>query len=451
MQTKVYDILGIGIGPFNLSLAALAEPLKDLECLFVDANSGFNWHPGMLLESSRLQTPFMSDLVTLADPTSRYSYLNFAKKTDRLYRFYIRENFFLPRQEYNLYCQWVCAELSNLRFNFKVTQISFDGDADVYLVKGQDRVSEKEITLQARYLVLGTGTQPWMPDFCSGADKRIIHSARYLYNKQALQNQSEITVVGSGQSAAEIFEDLLMDIEKHGYRLRWLTRSSRFFPLEYTKLTLEMTSPEYIDYFHALPEEKRRELIASQKSLYKGINADLIDNIYDLLYQKQLHGDVDVQLLTNTALQSVNRDEQPLRLTCQHTELKQNFELTSSVLVMATGYSYQLPDFLDPIRAQLLFDQAGCPDVQRHYHIDKAGRIFMQNVGLHTHGICSPDLGMGCYRNATILREILGEAPYEVEQSIAFQNFGLPKQASMVVEMTKPLVSFQSQLQQEAS
>ena len=41
----------------------------------------------------------------------------------------------------------------------------------------------------------------------------------------------------------------------HGYRLNWVTRSPRFFPLEYTKLTLEMTSPEYVDYFHALPED----------------------------------------------------------------------------------------------------------------------------------------------------------------------------------------------------
>ncbi|TVL05171.1 alcaligin biosynthesis protein [Shewanella algae] len=448
MQTKVYDILGIGIGPFNLSLAALAEPLDGLECLFVDAGAGFDWHPGMLLESSRLQTPVMSDLVTMADPTSRYSYLNFAKQTGRLYSFYIRESFFLPRQEYNLYCQWVCVELSNLKFNFKVTRVSFDAETDTYLVKGQDRVSGQEQSLRARHLVLGTGTQPWMPHFCPGADKRVLHSANYLHRKQALQSQNDITIVGSGQSAAEIFEDLLLDIDKFGYRLRWLTRSPRFFPLEYTKLTLEMTSPEYIDYFHALPEAQRRELIGSQKSLYKGINADLINSIYDLLYQKRLHCDFDVQLLTNTALQSVHSDGQQLLLSCRHTELEQEFELTSSALVMATGYCYRLPDFLEPLHSQLLFDQKGEPDVQRHYHIDKAGRIFVQNLGLHTHGLCSPDLGMGCYRNATILRQILGKAPYEIEQQIAFQSFGIPKQDASA---PKRRHSSNQALQREAS
>ncbi|MGT0150605.1 SidA/IucD/PvdA family monooxygenase [Vibrio metschnikovii] len=69
-------------------------------------------------------------------------------------------------------------------------------------------------------------------------------------------------------------------------RLRWLTRSPRFFPLEYTKLTLEMTSPEYIDYFHALPEEKRRELCCFAEKSAQGINVDLINNIYGFALSK---------------------------------------------------------------------------------------------------------------------------------------------------------------------
>ncbi|MEI8640479.1 hypothetical protein P4S68_02880 [Pseudoalteromonas sp. Hal099] len=32
---------------------------------------------------------------------------------------------------------------------------------------------------------------------------------------------------------------------------------------------------------------------------------------------------------------------------------------------------------------------------------------------------------MACYRNSIILREILGYAPYQVEQKIAFQCFDL--------------------------
>src|SRR5688572_30804900 len=110
---KVYSLIGIGIGPFNLGLAALLEPVDDVSSLFFDQKEQFNWHPGLLFDHVTLQTPFLCDCVSMADPTSKFSFLNFLKKTDRLYKFFIRENFFVLRKEYNLYCQWVIKQLKN--------------------------------------------------------------------------------------------------------------------------------------------------------------------------------------------------------------------------------------------------------------------------------------------------------------------------------------------------
>ncbi len=63
--------------------------------------------------------------------------------------------------------------------------------------------------------------------------------------------------------------------------------------------------------------------------------------------------------------------------------------------------------------------------MDRNYSIDKnAGEIFVQNAELETHGFVTPDLGMGCYRNSYILREVTGKDIYPVEESIAFQKFG---------------------------
>ena len=80
----------------------------------------------MMLEPAHLQVPFMADLVTLADPTSPYSFLNFLKQTGRLYRFYIRENFYPLRAEYNQYCQWVAGQLDSVRFGTDVREITYD-------------------------------------------------------------------------------------------------------------------------------------------------------------------------------------------------------------------------------------------------------------------------------------------------------------------------------------
>jgi lysine N6-hydroxylase len=230
--------------------------------------------------------------------------------------------------------------------------------------------------------------------------------------------------VGSGQSAAEIYRDLLSDIDAYGYRLDWVTRSPRFFPLEYTKLTLEMTSPDYVDYFHALPEATRYRLEAAQHGLFKGISSDLVDDIYDLLYQKSVAGPVATRLLTNTSVVAATFDD-VYTLHLRHEEQERDFTLTTEGLVLATGYRYRVPGFLAPIRDRIRWDGHGRFDIARNYSIDHTGNgIFVQNAGTHTHSITSPDLGMGAYRNSWIIRELLGREHYPIEKTIAFQRFG---------------------------
>ncbi|MER5769988.1 lysine N(6)-hydroxylase/L-ornithine N(5)-oxygenase family protein [Streptomyces sp. NPDC001985] len=413
------DFLGIGLGPFNLGLAALTEPLDGLNGLFLESKPDFEWHSGMFLDGAHLQTPFLSDLVTLADPTSPYSFLSYLKESGRLYAFYIRENFYPLRTEYNDYCRWAAARLGSIRFGTTVTRVDHDGE--LYRV----RTAAGE-TFRARRLVLGTGTPPYIPEPCRDLGGDLLHTSRYLEHREALRRKKSITIVGSGQSAAEIYQDLLSGIDTHGYRLNWVTRSPRFFPLEYTKLTLEMTSPEYIDYFHALPERTRYRLEAQQKGLFKGIDGDLVNAIFDLLYQKNLDGPVPTRLLTNSRLNGARYENGTYTLSLCQEEQGKEYELHTEGLILATGYRYTVPAFLEPVHDRLRFDGRGRFDIARNYSIDTTGReVFLQNSGVHTHSITSPDLGMGAYRNAYIIGELLGYQPYPVEKSIAFQEFAV--------------------------
>lgn len=417
----IHDFIGIGLGPFNLGLACLTEPVEELNGLFLESKPDFEWHSGMFLDGAHLQTPFMSDLVTLADPTSPYSFLNYLKEKGRLYSFYIRENFYPLRTEYNDYCRWAAAKLSSIRFGTTVTRVEFEAADEVYAVH-----TAAGGTFRARRLVLGTGTPPYVPDSCRDLGGDFIHNSRYLQAREELQKKESITLVGSGQSAAEIYYDLLSEIDVHGYRLNWVTRSPRFFPLEYTKLTLEMTSPEYVDYFHALPEATRYRLETRQKSLFKGIDGDLINEIFDLLYQKNLGGPVPTRLLTNTALCSASYQDGSYTLGLRQEEQEKDFEIRTEGLVLATGYRYTVPGFLEPVHDRLRWDGRGRFDIARNYSIDTTGRgVFLQNAGVHTHSVTSPDLGMGAYRNAYIIAEMLGSEYYPVEKTIAFQEFAV--------------------------
>lgn len=429
-----YDFVAVGLGPFNLGLACLSDPVRDLNGLFLEAEDEFAWHPGMMLEDATLQVPFLADLVTMADPTSRFSFLNFLKQTGRIYPFYIREDFYPLRAEYNQYCQWAATQLDSVQFGRRVESITYDEADETYVVRalcsreGASGSGETQ-TYRARRIVLGTGTTPHLPPAVRGLGGPAIHSADYLDHRAELQRRSSITIVGSGQSAAEVYLDLLEDILDFGYALNWVTRSPRFFPLEYTKLTLEMTSPEYTAHFQGLPGTTRERLLVEQKNLYKGISSDLINTIFDTLYRKQVHGEFTTNLLTNCELigATYNAVREEYALDLFHTQLGEPFGLQTEGLVFATGYSAQVPAFLGPISDRIRWDDNGRFAADANYAVDHQGaQIFVQNAEEHTHGFVAPDLGMGAFRNSAIIAAMLGREVYPVEKRIAFQNFGLP-------------------------
>lgn len=445
-STHIHDILGVGIGPFGLGLAALSEPLDDVDTIFLDQRPEFRWHPGMMIEGSTIQVPFLADLVTMADPTSPYSFLNFLKERKRLYPFYIRESFYPLRAEFDEYCRWVAAQLDTLRWNRRVVSVTRDDGvytalAEVVDDSGSILTTE---TYRARHLILGVGTQPVLPPALQGlgggdgteAAGPLIHTADYLENREALLDSGAITIIGSGQSAAEIYRDLIDDAEDRGVRLDWVTRSPRFFPMEYTKLTLEMTSPEYTDHFRALPDELRERVGREQRTLYKGISADLVDDIHDTLYRLSRGGR---QLLTNLVSEAEleTAEIDPISgeylLGFRNTALDKTFTRRSGSVVAATGYKSQVPDFLSPLGDDIRLDSRGRLDVSRHYTINDEGTIHVVGGEEHTHGVTAPDLGFGPWRASVVLAAVTGREPYPIERTIAFQTFGVPADESDAV------------------
>ena len=433
----VHDFVAVGIGPFNLGLACLTDPL-DIDGIFLEAQPEFDWHPGMLLDDATMQVPFLADLVTMADPTSPFSFLSFLKDTGRLYSFYIRESFYPLRREYNDYCRWAAQRLRTLRFGQCVESIEHDGSS--YVVR-----TSRGDAFRGRRLVLGVGSGPTVPEVArplleepedDGSARRgvALHTADYLQHRDALRQLGSVTVVGSGQSAAEVYADLL-DTLAPGQSLNWVTRSPRFFPMEYTKLTLEMTSPEYTAYFQGLSETTRDDLLREQRGLYKGISSDLVDQIFDRLYEKRVSGGVDTTMVTCSELAAARVDGSSYVLDLHHHESGQDFAIRTEGVVLATGYSTEVPGFVDPIRDRIRWDEQGRFAASSSFAIDVDGsEIFVQNAEEHTHGFVAPDLGMGAHRNSTIIAAMLGREAYPIEKQVAFQHFGVPDHLRVMEE-----------------
>jgi lysine N6-hydroxylase len=440
MRHHEYDIVGIGVGPFNLGLAALGASIPELRMRFFERASMFDWHPGMLIEGTSLQVSFIADLVTMVDPCSRFSFVSYLKDSGRLYQFAIRDNNFVSRKEYNLYCQWVAKQLPCLQFGTEVTEVRYDPESHGYLVETRSASSSQPRRVRARNVVLGVGAVPRLPSCVPREPSaRVLHSAAYLDHRGAALASRSVLLAGSGQSAAEIFYDLVQN-KKPDSVITWLTRAERFFPMEYSALTLEMASPDYIDHFYTLRPPVRADVLSRQDALYKGISFALINRIYDLLYERTLTGDPgDVRMGTNCELRSVDIHSRPLALTFRHRELDREFTQQADMLILATGYEYRLPGFIEPLRDHIQWDEHGRYVVNRDYSLACAqGGLFVQNAELHTHGFTASDLSIGPYRNGTILNNVLGREQFRLERRIAFQEFGIPRDASTRLDREPP-------------
>ncbi|WP_273852680.1 lysine N(6)-hydroxylase/L-ornithine N(5)-oxygenase family protein [Guptibacillus spartinae] len=437
MKENIYDLIGVGIGPFNLGLAALLDPINEVDTLFFDQKHEFDWHPGMLIEGTRLQVPFMADLVTMADPTNKYSYLNYLKHHNRLYPFYFLQRLEMPRNEYNHYCQWAANQLESCRFGTKVTSIVPIGDPVAHYEVIVEELETREVnTYLAKNIILGVGTVPSLPPSLKGMkEEDVFHSSTFLDHTERCHDAKSITVIGSGQSSAEIFRELLKARKENGYSLKWITRSQGFFPMEETRLSLEHFSPEYIDYFYDLPQAQKDEIFSGQQLLYKGISPHTITDIYNLLYEQSVGGEkMDVTLMPLTEINGMKEKEDGTgyELECRQWQKDKKFLIESEVVVAGTGYRPLIPKCLEDLNDLIEWDDKGRYQVTKDYRLrltkESDSTIFVHSGMQHTHGVGSTNLGLAVNRNKIIINELLGKEIYPVLEGNIFQQFEVEEQ-----------------------
>ncbi|MEL3946972.1 MULTISPECIES: lysine N(6)-hydroxylase/L-ornithine N(5)-oxygenase family protein [Streptomyces] len=437
------DLVGIGIGPFNLSLAALAQPLDGLDAAFYEQRPSFHWHPGLLIDGATLQVPFLADLVTLADPANPWSFLSYLRARERLFPFYFAERFHIQRAEYDAYCRWVSENLPALHFGHQIDAVRWNPERNLFEVDFTQLDSEGEAEAlgrtHARNIAIGVGTAPYVPEplrpLADAPTVPVIHAADYLLHRDRFLAADHITVIGSGQSGAEVFLDLLRHRPPGAERLHWLARTPAFAPMEYSKLGLEHFTPDYTRYFHALPEPVRDRLVPGQWQLHKGIDADTIAAIHDELYQRTLHGGwPDAVLTPGVAVRTAGRvGATRVELHLEHLEQGSRSRITTDAVILATGYKErpldQLLAGLDPYMRR---DSSERPRIDEQYRLvldpsitGTGASVYVQNAERHTHGVGAPDLGLAAWRSATILNTLTGKNPYPLPDRTAFTSFGL--------------------------
>ncbi len=434
MTKQMYDVIGIGIGPYNLGLAALLEK-TELSGAFFEKSSSFAWHPGMLIEKMDLQVPFLADLATFADPKSPYTFMNYLYEQDRMFPFFFHNQTKVPRQEYNHYLQWAANQIDGLYFGHSIVDVIDRNEAEEphYEVIALETETGKHHHFLTKHVVMGTGSEPLIIDGMKGLPEGdVFHTSRYLYEKENLLKAKHVTVVGSGQSAIEVFLDLLEEQKRSDMKLSLLTRTGGLFQLDQAKFAQEFFTPAYVDYFHSLSYEQRMENLDTLGALRKGIDPDTLARLYSDLYHKTAGGEKDYVLINPmTEVKSISpADKGGYDLQCRQWQEEIDYRYHTEKVILATGYKPHIPDwFIQRFEEKIKWDDQKNYRVTRDYQLefsDQRDHHFFTLTNLtHSHGAGATNLGLAVHRNVHIINTIAGRDIYKNQQNPSFQTFSM--------------------------
>lgn len=216
----LYDLICVGFGPASLAIAiALRDRHATARVLFLERQAQFAWHAGMILPGSRMQISFVKDLATLRNPRSEFTFINYLHKHNRLVAFTNLGTFLPLREEYNDYMSWCANHFDDyVRYGQECVSVAPAGGASGRPVRSWEVVSRDigtgEVSrLAARHVVIAVGGKPRIPNaFPSPLNPNIIHSSGYSTQVPKLLDDKnkayKIAIIGAGQSAAEIFNDI---------------------------------------------------------------------------------------------------------------------------------------------------------------------------------------------------------------------------------------------------
>ena len=225
-QDEPLDLICIGFGPASLAIAIaindlykLSPPLPQPKVLFLEKQSQFAWHAGMQLPGAKMQISFLKDLATPRDPRSKFTFLNYLFENGRLNQFINLGTFLPTRVEYEDYLRWCAKHFERegkVAYDMEVEGVkigerSKDGRVAGFTVSARDQRGDL-VTRRAGHVVIAVGGRPVIPQSLQGL-KHVAHSSQFATIISNIQQRvagrpPRFAVVGSGQSAAEIFNDL---------------------------------------------------------------------------------------------------------------------------------------------------------------------------------------------------------------------------------------------------
>jgi len=393
------DLLGIGFGPANLSLAiALQEDSPRTAAFFLESERDPVWQGGMLLDGSNIQNHPSRDLATLRNPRSHYSFLNYLFEQGRLVEHLNLPLEFPLRKEYAQYIRWATDHFrAQVEFGARVTDIEI---ADVDGAPGYVVTCSDGSRHGGRALVLGTGRTPFVPNPFDALDSpRVCHLTRYLQTVRSLDRAPEsVAVIGGSQSAVEIVLDLARRfphakvvnyIRQYGLRLK-----------DTSPFSEEGFFPAFTDYYFKATRSGKAALDAYMRPTnYSSSDADVLHELYALIYEQRLDGEQRVFVRGNTEVRTAEAHGSGVTFDVQEVHTKDVATERADLVVIATGFrdlgphphQEPYPALAGGVIDRFQFDADGYLVVESDYSLrpydDSTPPLFLNGLCESSHGI----------------------------------------------------------------
>ncbi len=393
------DVVGVGFGPANLALAiALEEEPIAKTARFLESQVEPLWQGGMLLAGSNIQNHPCRDLVSLRNPRSRYTFINYLFEDGRLIDHLNLPMEFPLRKEYAAYIRWVTRQFEHLAdFGAQVSHIGVEtsGGEQVYVV----RTADGAVTA-GRAMVLGCGRTPLIPPpFDAVRSPKVVHLTGYLPTvKKLAKAPSAVAVIGGSQSAVE----LTLDLAKRFPEARVINYLRTFGPRlkDTSPFSEQGYFPDFTEYYFKASRASKRMLDSSMRPTnYSSVDRDVLEELYIQVYEQRLDGQQRIYVRGNRQVCSVAVDGSGVVLGVRelHTGMAEQDEV--DLVVLATGFrdlgpgdnQEPYPRLLSEVIDRFQFDSDGYLVVNSDYSLepidDRTPPLFLNGLCESTHGI----------------------------------------------------------------
>lgn len=314
-KDDIHDLVCVGFGPASLAIAvALNDALDGSDpalsmpgaqssppkVCFLEKQGDFAWHAGMLLPGAKMQITFIKDMATLRNPRSQFTFLNYLHQNNRLVEFTNLSTFLPQRIEYEDYMRWCASHFRDaVDYDQEVIAVTPEKSVNVngrtsvqtFVVTSKNTKTGWISARRTRHVLIAAGGKPSIPQSLPQSHPRVLHSSQCAHATARLltdpQHPYKVAVIGGGQSAAEIFDNIQSQYPNS--RTSLIIKGAALRPSDDSPFVNEVFNPSRVDDIYRQTPSKRTAAIAQDRSTNYGVvRIELLEKIYEHLYTQRI-------------------------------------------------------------------------------------------------------------------------------------------------------------------